>query len=156
MSRESARHGEASRPSREPSPKYWLFKSEPSAWSWEQQVKVGAKGTHWNGVHNHLAKQQMMAMRMGDLGFFYHSNEGKEIVGIVEVIREFYPDDSDPTGKFGMVDVRAVKPLKTPVTLADVKATPALGAMSLVTSARLSVQPVTAAEWALIGAMGGV
>ncbi len=135
---------------------YWLFKSEPSTWSWEQQVNAGEKGTHWNGVRNHLAKQQMMAMKRGDLGFFYHSNEGKAIVGVVEVIKEYYPDDSDPTGKFVMVDVRAVKPLKTPVTLADVKATKSLASMSLVTSARLSVQPVTAAEWKVICAMGGL
>ena len=136
--------------------RYWLFKSEPSVWSWEHQVHAGVKGTHWNGVRNHLAKQQMMAMKTGDRGFFYHSNEGKEIVGIVEVIREYYPDDSDPTGKFVMVDVKAVQPLKTPVTLAQVKATKALATMSLVTSMRLSVQPVTAAEWALICSMGGV
>lgn len=136
--------------------KYWLFKSEPSTWSWDKQMAAGAKGTHWNGVRNHLAKQQMMAMKRGELGFFYHSNEGKEIVGIVEVIREYYPDPSDATGKFVMVDVKAVKPLKTPVTLADVKATKALSNMSLVTSMRLSVQPVTAAEWKLICTMGGV
>lgn len=136
--------------------RYWLFKSEPSVWGWDQMVKAGAKGTHWNGVRNHLAKQQMMAMRKGDLGFFYHSNDGKEIVGIVEVIGEFYPDDSDETGKFGMVDVKAVKPLKKPVTLADIKATKTLAQMSLVTSARLSVQPVTAAEWKIILKMGGL
>lgn len=135
---------------------HWLFKSEPSTWSWNDQVKAGAKGTHWSGVRNHLAKQNMMKMRVGDLGFFYHSNEGKEIVGIVEVIREYYPDDSDPTGKFVMVDVRAVKPLKTAVTLADVKATKSLATMSLLTSARLSVQPVTAAEWKTICTMGGL
>ncbi len=136
--------------------KYWLFKSEPSTWSWDDQVKAGAKGTNWSGVRNHLAKLQMMAMKKGDLGFFYHSNEGKEMVGIVEVTREYYPDDSDPTGKFVMVDVKAVKPLKKSVTLADVKATKALEKMSLVTSARLSVQPVTAAEWKVICKMGGV
>jgi predicted RNA-binding protein with PUA-like domain len=135
---------------------YWLFKSEPSAWSWDQQVKAGAKGTGWTGVRNHLAKQNMMAMKKGDHGFFYHSNEGKEIVGILEVIREFHPDPTDETGTFGMVDVKAVKPLKTPVTLAQVKATKALAKMSLVTSARLSVQPVTAAEWKLICKLGGV
>lgn len=136
--------------------RYWLFKSEPTTWSWEQQVKAGAKGTHWNGVRNHLAKQQMMAMKKGDLGFFYHSNEGKEIVGIVEVIREYYPDDSDPTGKFVMVDVKAVKPMLKPVTLADVKAEPKLAKMSLVTSMRLSVQPVTDAEWKMVCKMGGL
>lgn len=133
--------------------KYWLFKSEPSAWSWDEQVKAGAKGTGWTGVRNHLAKQQMMAMKKGDRGFFYHSNEGKAMVGIVEVIGEYHPDPTDTTGKFGMVDVKAVKPLKKPVTLADVKATKALAKMSLVTSARLSVQPVTAKEWDIIIAM---
>lgn len=129
---------------------YWLFKSEPSVWSWNDQVKAGAKGTGWTGVRNHLAKQQMMAMKLGDRGFFYHSNEGKEIVGIVEVVKLFHPDPTDETGKFGMVDVKAVEPLKKPVTLADIKATKALAKMSLVTSARLSVQPVTDAEWKLI------
>ncbi len=133
--------------------KYWLFKSEPSTWPWDEQVKAGAKGTHWNGVRNHLAKRNMMAMKKGDLGFFYHSNEGKEIVGIVEVIREAYPVDSDETAKFVMVDVKAVKPLKKPVGLADVKVTKSLTTMSLLTSARLSVQPVTAAEWKTILAM---
>ena len=137
-------------------PQYWLFKSEPSAWSWDDQVKAGVKDTHWSGVRNHLAKQNMMKMRVGDLGFFYHSNEGKEIVGTVEVIREAYPDDSDETGKFVMVDLKAIKPLQTPVTLAQVKATKSLAAMSLLTSARLSVQPVTAAEWKTICTMGGV
>ncbi len=133
---------------------YWLFKSEPTVWSWESQVAAGDKGTCWNGVRNHLAKQQMMAMKKGDLGLFYHSNEGKEIVGVVEVIREYYPDETDATGKFVMVDVRAVKPLARPVTLAQVKATPALSKMSLVTSMRLSVQPVTAAEWKVIMKLG--
>ncbi len=136
--------------------RYWLFKSEPSVWSWAHQVKAGAKGTHWNGVRNHLAKQQMMAMKKGDRGFFYHSNEGKEIVGIVEVIREYYPDPSDEKGQFGMVDVQAVEALPKPVTLAQIKATKALANMSLVTSMRLSVQPVTAAEWKLICGMGGL
>ena len=134
---------------------HWLVKSEPSVWSWDQQVKAGAKGTHWNGVRNHLAKQHLMAMKIGEQAFFYHSNEGKEIVGIVEVIKEHYPDPSDETGKFVMVDFKAVKPLKTPVTLAQVKATPALAKMSLVTSMRLSVQPVTDAEWRIILAMAG-
>ena len=136
--------------------RYWLFKSEPSTWSWDAQVKAGTKGTHWNGVRNHLAKQQMMAMKKGDRGFFYHSNEGKEIVGIVEVIREYYPDPTDATGKFVMVDVKAVMPMPKAVTLADVKAEPKLANMSLVTSMRLSVQPVTAKEWAMVCTMGGV
>ena len=134
---------------------HWLFKSEPFKWSWEMQVAAGETGTFWNGVRNHLAKQQMMAMRLGDHGFFYHSNEGKEIVGIVEVIREYYPDHTDETGKFGMVDIKAVRPLARPVSLAEIKMTPALSGMSLLTSARLSVQPVSDAEWAHILGMAG-
>ncbi len=136
--------------------RHWLFKSEPSSWSWDEQVKAGAKGTGWTGVRNHLAKQNMKAMQVGDLGFFYHSNDGKNIVGIVEVVRSFHPDPTDETGKFGMVDVKAVRPFKKPVTLADIKATKSLSKMSLVTSARLSVQPVTAEEWEIICGMGGV
>ena len=120
------------------------------------QVAAGEAGTHWNGVRNHLAKLQLMAMKKGEQAFFYHSNEGKEIVGIVEVIREYYPDPSDETGKFCMCDFRAVKPLKQPVTLARVKATPELAKMSLLTSARLSVQPVRDEEWKLICKMGGL
>ena len=129
---------------------HWLFKSEPVKWSWDQQVAAGSEGTFWNGVRNHLAKQNMMKMQLGETGFFYHSNEGKEIVGIVEVIRQFYPDPSDETGKFGMVDIRAVRPLRRAVSLAEIKQTPDLAQMSLLTSARLSVQPVTDAEWAFI------
>lgn len=136
--------------------RYWLFKSEPSCWSWQQQVQAGARGTAWSGVRNHLAKQNMMKMAVGDRGFFYHSNVGKEIVGIVEVIRAYYPDPTDATARFMMVDVKAVAPLPRPVTLAQVKAMPALANMSLVTSMRLSVQPVTAAEWKHVRAMGGV
>ena len=135
---------------------HWLIKSEPVKWSWAQQVAAGQDGTFWNGVRNHLAKQHLMAMRLGETAFFYHSNEGKEIVGIVEICKLFYPDPSDETGKFGMVDVRAVKPLARPVSLAEIKATPVLAKMSLITSARLSVQPVRDEEWALICAMGGV
>ena len=135
---------------------YWLVKSEPSAWSWQQQVDCGAKGTHWSGVRNHTAKLNMMAMKKGDHAFFYHSNEGKEIVGIVEVIREHYPDPEDAKGQFCLVDFKAVKPLKKPVTLAEVKATPALAKMSLLTSFRLSVQPVRDDEWKLVCKMGGV
>jgi len=96
---------------------YWLLKSEPSSWSWDQQVAAGAKGTFWSGVRNHAAKNNLMAMKRGDRAFFYHSGEGKEIVGIVEVIREYYPDPSDETGKFGMVDVKAVEALPKAVTL---------------------------------------
>ncbi len=136
--------------------RYWLFKSEPFKWSWEMQVAAAETGTFWNGVRNHLAKQQLMAMRLGDQGFFYHSNEGLEIVGIVEVIREYYPDHTDETGKFGMVDVKALKTLPRPVSLKEIKATPALAKMALVTSMRLSVQPVTDEEWALVCKMGVV
>jgi predicted RNA-binding protein with PUA-like domain len=134
---------------------HWLFKSEPSAWSWDQMVAAGAEGTFWNGVRNHLAKQQLMAMKLGERGFFYHSNADKAIVGIVEVIRTYYPDHTDASGKFGMVDVKAVEPLKTPVTLARIKAEPRLSAMVLVNNSRLSVQPVTEEEWELILSMGG-
>ncbi|MDB5532918.1 MAG: hypothetical protein JWO28_1233 [Hyphomicrobiales bacterium] len=135
---------------------HWLVKSEPSSWSWDQQVAAGAKGTTWNGVRNHTAKLHLMAMKLGEQVFFYHSNDGKEIVGIVEVIKQFYPDPTDASGKFGMVDFKAVKPLKKPVTLEEAKATPALAKMSLVTSFRLSVQPVTDAEWKLVCKMGGI
>lgn len=134
---------------------HWLFKSEPFKWSWDQQVQAGPAGTFWNGVRNHLAKQNMMKMRLGDTGFFYHSNEGKEIVGLVEVIREYYPDHTDETGRFGMVDVKALRGLPRPVSLAEIKATPDLAGMALLTSARLSVQPVTPAEWRAILTMAG-
>jgi len=135
---------------------YWLFKSEPSAWSWDDQVKAGAKGTNWNGVRNHTAKLNLMAMKKGDLGFFYHSNEGKEIVGIVEVIKEHYPDPTDPKGVFCMVDIKAVEPLPKPFTLEMAKHDPALEKMSLITSFRLSVQPVSAVEWKHIRKVSGL
>ena len=134
---------------------HWLFKSEPSVWSFEMQTKAGAKGTEWSGVRNHSAKLNMMAMKLGETGFFYHSNEGKAIVGIVEVVRTFYPDPTDTTGKFGMVDIKAVKALARPVTLETVKAEPKFARMALVTQSRLSVQPVTDEEWALVCEMGG-
>lgn len=135
---------------------HWLFKSEPETWSWDQQVAAGAAGTHWNGVRNHVAKQHLQAMQVGERGFFYHSNEGKAVVGIVEVIRPYYPDDSDPTGRFGMVDLRAVKALPKPVSLQAIKAELRLSAMVLVTNSRLSVQPVSEAEWVLVSEMGGL
>ncbi|GJE26086.1 EVE domain-containing protein [Methylobacterium organophilum] len=135
---------------------HWLFKSEPSTWSWDQQVEAGEAGTFWNGVRNHLAKNQMQAMRVGERGFFYHSNEGKAVVGIVEVIRPYYPDHTDESGRFGMVDVRAVTAMPKPVTLEAIKAEPALKGMALVTNSRLSVQPVTDAEWKTVCAMGGL
>jgi predicted RNA-binding protein with PUA-like domain len=135
---------------------YWLFKTEPETFSWEMQKKRGAKGEPWSGVRNHTAKNNMMAMKKGDLGFFYHTGEEKQIVGIVEVIGEYQPDPTDETGKFGLVVVKAVKDLPKPVTLADVKANPKLKEMSLVTSFRLSVQPVRDSEWKLICKMGGL
>ena len=135
---------------------YWLVKSEPESWSWTRMVEAGARGTHWNGVRNHLAKKNLMAMAMGEQVFFYHSNEGREIVGIVEVCRTYYPDPSDAKGTFGMVDVRAVRPLPRPVGLAAIKAEPSLATMMLVVNARLSVQPVTDGEWAAVCAMGGL
>lgn len=135
---------------------YWLLKSEPSVWSWDQQVAAGEAGTFWNGVRNHVAKQHLMAMRPGERGFFYHSNEGKAVVGIVEVIKAYYPDHTDETGKFGMVDVKAVAPLPQPVTLEAIKGEAGLKGMILVNNSRLSVQPVTEDEWALVCRMGGL
>ena len=136
---------------------YWLYKSEPFKWSWDQQVEADAKGTFWNGVRNHSAKLNMIAMKKGDQGFFYHSNEGKEIVGIVEVIREAYPDPTaEPGEPWVVVDLKAVKAMPRPVTLTHVKAEPRLAKMSLVTSMRLSVQPVTAEEWKIVCKLGGV
>ena len=135
---------------------YWLLKSEPSAWSWDDQVKAGTKGTSWNGVRNHAAKRNLMAMRPGEQAFFYHSNEGRAVVGIVEVVRDYYPDDTDETGRFGMVDVRAVRALPRPVTLDAIKAEPRLGAMALVRQSRLSVQPVSDEEWRIVCALGGL
>jgi predicted RNA-binding protein with PUA-like domain len=134
---------------------HWLFKSEPSAWSFDKLAKLGAAGTDWSGVRNHSAKLNMQAMKVGEQGFFYHSNEGKAIVGIVEVCKEYRPDPTDASGKFGMVDIRAVRPLPRPVTLEQVKAEKRLAAMALVTNSRLSVQPVTAPEWALVCKLGG-
>jgi predicted RNA-binding protein with PUA-like domain len=119
-------------------------------------VEAGEKGTFWSGVRNHTAKQYLMAMKLGEQAFFYHSNEGKAVVGIVAVIKLYYPDPSDPSGKFGMVDVKAVKPMPKPVTLDAVKAEPRLKQMVLVNNSRLSVQPVTAEEWAIVCEMGGL
>jgi predicted RNA-binding protein with PUA-like domain len=135
---------------------YWLVKSEPSGWSWDQQVAKGAKGEAWTGVRNFTARQNLVKMKKGDLAFFYHSNEGKEIVGIAEIIKEAYPDPSDKTGKFVCVDLKADKPLKTPVTMAAIKADKRLSDMALVKYSRLSVQPVTADEWKIVCKMGGV
>lgn len=133
---------------------YWLVKSEPTTWSWDQHVKKGADS--WTGVRNHQAKAHLIAMKKGDKAFFYHSNEGKEIVGVSEVVKEAYPDASDATGKFVCVDLKAVEPLKTPVTLVAIKAEEKLAKMVLVNNSRLSVQPVTADEWRAIRKMGGL
>jgi predicted RNA-binding protein with PUA-like domain len=135
---------------------YWLFKSEPSAFSFEKLVGEGAKGTDWSGIRNHSAKLNMMAMKLGERGFFYHSNEGKAMVGIVEVSALYRPDPTDKTGKFGMVDIRAVEPLPKPVSLETAKVEPRLAKMALVTNSRLSVQPVTEEEWAVVCALGGL
>jgi predicted RNA-binding protein with PUA-like domain len=136
--------------------KYWLMKSEPSTWSWDQQVAKGAKGEAWTGVRNHSAKLFMMQMKKGDRAFFYHSNEGKEIVGVAEIVREHYPDPTDESGKFVCVDIKADRPLKTPVTLAAVKLEKRLSEMALIKLSRLSVQPVTEAEWKIVCKMGGL
>ena len=136
---------------------YWLVKSEPGSWSWDQQVEAGAKGTAWTGVRNHTAKQNLMKMKKGDRAFFYHSNEGKEIVGVVEVVREAYPDPTaDTPGGWVAVDMKAVRPMPKPVTLAAARGEPKLAEMALLKQSRLSVQPVTPAEWKLICSMGGL
>lgn len=133
---------------------YWLMKSEPSVYSWDQLVKDGR--THWDGVRNYQASNNLKAMKKGDRAFFYHSNEGLAVVGIVEIVREYYPDPSDKSGRFGMVDVKPVMPMKTPVTLAAIKAEPRLADLPLVRQSRLSVSPVDPASWKLICKMGGV
>jgi predicted RNA-binding protein with PUA-like domain len=135
---------------------YWLFKSEPESWSWEQQKKKGAKGEPWSGVRNFTAAGNMKAMKKGDLGFFYHSGDEKAVVGIVEVIGEYKKDPTDETGRFGLVDVKAVEDVPKHVTLAAVKANPKLAQMALVKYSRLSVQPVTPAEWKIVCGMAGM
>jgi predicted RNA-binding protein with PUA-like domain len=132
------------------------MKSEPDVFSWDMLVQRGAKGEPWTGVRNYLARNYMQAMRIGDVGFFYHSNIGKEIVGILKVIALAHPDQDDDTGTWACVDVAAVCPLPKPVTLADVKADAALSKMALVTSMRLSVQPVTPTEWNHVCRLGGL
>jgi predicted RNA-binding protein with PUA-like domain len=136
---------------------HWLVKSEPDAFSWQQQVEN--KVEPWTGVRNHMAKNNLKAMRKGDLAFFYHSNIGKEVVGIVQVVREAYPDPTvEPCekGDWVCVDMKAVKPLKTPVTLAQLKADPAFADLALIRQSRLSVMPITDEYWAAICALGGV
>ncbi len=133
---------------------YWLFKSEPGAWSWDDQVAAGA--AEWDGIRNYQADNNMKAMKLGDKAFFYHSVDEKRIVGVVEVVREHYPDPTDAKGRFGMVDVKAVIPVTSPVTLADIKAEPELGNLALVRQSRLSVVPVEPAEWNLLCKMAGI
>jgi predicted RNA-binding protein with PUA-like domain len=133
---------------------YWLLKTEPDSYSWDDQVKKGAKGDAWTGVRNFRARGHLRAMKKGDLAFFYHTGDEKQVVGIVEVIREAYPDPTDKEGVFKAVDIRAVKPLKKPVTLAAVKADKRLKEMVLAKQPRLSVQPVSAEEWKIVCALG--
>ena len=133
---------------------HWLVKSEPGSWSWDDQVKAGT--TDWSGVRNPQAANFMKAMRKGDRAFFYHSGEERRIVGLVEVVKEFYPDPRDKSGRFGMVDVKTVGPVPQPVTLADIKAEPKLKDLLLVRHSRLSVMPVDEASAKLISRMGGL
>ena len=132
---------------------HWLLKSEPATWSFAQQIEAGAAGTCWNGVRNHAAKNHLAAMAVGEEAFFYHSGSERAVVGVVAVTRAYYPDPTDATGRFGMVDVQAVRALARPVTLDAIKGDPRLGDMILVRNSRLSVQPVTGAEWDLVLAL---
>ena len=133
---------------------YWLLKTEPESWGWDAQVKRGAKGEPWTGVRNPIARNNMRAMKKGDLAFFYHTGGEKAVVGVVKVIRDAYPDPAEEA--WTLVDVAAVEALAKPVTLAAVKAEPKLAAMTLVKNSRLSVQPVAATEWTLVRKMGGL
>lgn len=135
---------------------YWLFKSEPDAWSWDQQVAKGTAGEEWNGVRNYQARNNMRAMKIGDLGFFYHSNIGKEVVGIVEVCALSQPDSTTDDPRWDCVHIKAVKPLMRHVTLEEAKSDPRLAEMALVKNTRLSVQPVTEAEWKIVCELGGL
>ncbi|PRY93180.1 putative RNA-binding protein with PUA-like domain [Hasllibacter halocynthiae] len=135
--------------------RYWLFKSEPSTWSWDQQVARGEAGEEWDGVRNYAARNNMRAMRAGDLGFFYHSQTEKAVVGIVEVIAEAHPDSTTDDERWECVDLRAVEAMPVPVTLADIKAREELADMALVRQSRLSVSEVTEEEWRIVNAMGG-
>ncbi|KEO54341.1 EVE domain-containing protein [Thioclava pacifica] len=134
--------------------RYWLFKSEPNKFSWDDLVAKGDAGEEWDGIRNYLARNNMREMKIGDRGLFYHSNIGKEVVGICEVVAESHPDSTTDDPRWDCVDLKAVRPFTKPVTLADVKAEPRLSDMSLVTSMRLSVQPVTEEEWNIVCAMG--
>ena len=134
--------------------RYWLFKSEPDVWSWDDQVAKGDAGEEWDGVRNYQARNMMREMAVGDRGFFYHSQTEKAVVGIVEVIAEAHPDSTADDPKWACVDVKAVRPFERAVTLAEIKAEPRLSEMALVRRPRLSVQPVTEAEWRIVCAMG--
>ena len=135
---------------------HWLFKSEPSTWSWDDQVAKGDAGEEWDGVRNYQARNFMREMKKGDTGFFYHSQSEKAVVGIVEVIAEAHPDSTTDDERWECVDIRALRPLARPVTLADAKARPDLSEMVLLRNSRLSVQPVTEEEWRIVCEMGGV
>lgn len=135
---------------------FWLFKSEPSTWSWDDQVAKGDVGEEWDGVRNYQARNFMREMKQGDLGFFYHSQKVKSVVGIVEIIAAAHQESKTDDPRWECVDIKAVKPLKTPVSLDDVKATPELSEMALLRQSRLSVQPVTEDEWRIVCAMGGL
>ncbi len=135
---------------------YWLFKSEPNTWSWDDQLAKGDAGEEWNGVRNYQARNNMRAMKIGDRGFFYHSMKEKSVVGIVEVIAESHPDSSTDDPRWDCVDIKAVAPMPNPVTLDMCKTDPRLSDMVLVNNSRLSVQPVTEQEWALICKLGGI
>ena len=133
---------------------HWLLKSEPFKYSWDQMVRDGR--THWDGVRNYQATNNLKAMTVGDTAFFYHSNEGMEIVGVVEIVKPFYLDPADPAQRFGMVDVSPRLPVRTPVTLKAIKAEPRLANLALVRQSRLSVVPVNDADWTLICEMAGI
>ncbi|WP_299877183.1 EVE domain-containing protein [uncultured Sulfitobacter sp.] len=133
---------------------YWLFKSEPNTWSWDDQVAKGEAGEEWDGVRNYQARNFMRAMKPGDLGFFYHSMKEKSVVGIVEVIAQAHPDSTTDDPRWECVDIKAVRPFIEPVSLDEIKADPRLEEMVLVKNSRLSVQPVTAEEWETVCAMG--
>ena len=133
---------------------HWLLKSEPDDWSWSEQVKKGKSGAEWTGVRNFAARNHLRQMKKGDTGFFYHTGDEKAVVGIIEVVKEAHPDSTDK--EWESIDVAAVKPLKQPVTLAAIKADKRLKDMALVRLARLSVQPVSDAEWAIVTKLGGL
>ena len=136
--------------------RYWLFKSEPDVWSWDDQAAKGAAGEEWHGIRNYQARNNMRAMQIGDQGFYYHSNIGKEIVGVVEVCALSHPDSTTDDPRWDCVDIRALRPFKRPVTLEEAKTDPRLSGMVLVNNSRLSVHPVSPGEWAVVCGLGGV